>query len=118
MKELFDQTTKMMEQSWKAWESMLDNSPWLAKPPTSFAGQWKPWFATMGSTFEVNMSAWQTVVDHSEETFFKMLKDSPVYTETLEAQLRELWDGMKKANTLQQDTVKTNLERMESLLKD
>jgi len=118
MKELFDQSTEMMKKAWDAWEKAVEDSPWLQKPDKSFLGTWGPWFATMRSTYDVNMNAWQTVVSHSEETFFKVFKDSPVHNDAHKRQLREMWDGMKKAAEVQKEIISSNLERMENLLKE
>jgi hypothetical protein len=118
MKDLFDQSTEMMKKAWDAWEKTMEDSPWLRKPDTSVLGAWGPWFATMRSTYDVNVNAWRTMVDHGEETFFKALKESPVHNDAVEKQLREMWDGMKKAADVQKEIVVGTLERMESLLKE
>ena len=47
MKELFDQTTKMMEKSWNLWQEMVEGSPWLKKPEGGFWENWSPWLPTL-----------------------------------------------------------------------
>ena len=118
MKELFEQTTKMMEKSWNLWQKMVEDSPLMKKPEVTFWGKWSPWVATMRSTYEINMSAWKTFVENSEQTFFKMFKESPFYNESLETQMRGIWDGLKKAQELQQEAVKEQLTKMGDLLRE
>lgn len=118
MRELFEQTTKMMEKSWNLWQQMVEDSPLMKKPEVTFWGKWSPWIATMRSTYEVNMNAWKTFVENSEQTFFKMFKESPLYNESLETQMRGIWDGLKKAQDVQQEAVKEQLSKMEDLLRE
>jgi hypothetical protein len=117
MKELFEQTTQMMEKSWNLWKQSFSGSPWAQDADATFLGKWSSWIAAMRSTCDANMGTWKTFVEQSEETFFKTFKQTPFYTEALESQWRELWSGLKKAQNLQQDIIKGQLEKMEELLK-
>jgi len=118
MKEVFDQWTSMMENMWAPWRRMATDFSWPMKPDTPFHGKWSSWFAAMRSSYEINLSWWQTFMEQSEETFFKMFKDSPAYTQAVEQQLRGLWEVMEKAQKAQTDIVKEQLQRIETLLKE
>ncbi len=117
MKELFEQTTQMMEKSWDLWKQSLSKSPWVQGADTSFFGKWSAWIAAMRSTCDTNMNTWKSIVEQSEEAFLKTFKQSPFYSEALESQWRELWEGLKKAQSLQQDIIASQLEKMEELLR-
>ncbi len=116
MEEWYNQTTKMMEKMWAPWKDMVSDAPWLQKPEASLMGKWGPWIATMRSTYEVNVNLWKTLLDHGEETFFKLFKESPVYSEAMEKQIREVWQELKKAQNSQEEMTKELLEKMEKLL--
>jgi hypothetical protein len=117
MREIFDQTTQMMERSWDFWKQTFSKSPWVEAPDTTFTGKWSSWITAMRSTYDVNVNTWKTFVEQSERTFFSTFKQAPFYNETLESQWREVWDGLKKAQDLQHEMVKLQLEKMEELLK-
>ncbi|MFC1836912.1 hypothetical protein ACFL2Q_19665 [Thermodesulfobacteriota bacterium] len=116
MKELFEQTTKFMEQTWDQWQQAIQKAPWMGDQEGSFAGKWGSWIATTRSACDTNMNLWKTFMEQSEENFFKMWKQSPLWNESVESQMRELWDGLKKAQDSQQDFVKSQLEKMEELM--
>ena len=116
MREIFEQSTKMMEESWKLWQQMVEDSPWMKTPKTTFWGDWSPWIANMRSIYETQLQTWQTIFQRSEESFFKMFKDSPVYDTRLEIQMRRFWKGLREAYEAQGETVKDQLEKMENLL--
>lgn len=117
MKELFEQANKTMEQTWDMWRQMVANAPAWQQPETDFMDKWSAWVETARSTYEVNMSTWKVFLEQSEQSFFEMFKKSPMYNEAMEAQLREAWDGLKKAQEQQEEMVKAQLQRMEDMLK-
>ncbi len=118
MKEFFDQTTKMMENAWENWQRTVGQAPWLKQPQSPPVGSWSSWFATIRSTYDLNMGAWKTMLEHSEEAFFSMLKDSPIHSESFEAQLRQIWATMKTAQEAQHQVIRDGFRQMESMLKE
>ena len=118
MKELFDQMTKNMEKSWDQWQNLVSKAPWWQEPEALSMAKWSSWIATTRSTYEVNMSVWKSFVEQSERNFFKMFKKSPVWTENLEAQIRQLWDGLKQAQETQHDLMLKHWKKIEDLLRD
>lgn len=118
MVEVMDQWTKMMEKMWSPWQRMMTDFSWPMKPEMPLHGKWSPWFAAMRSSYEINLSWWQTFMEQSEEMFFKMFKESPAHSQAVEQQLREFWEVMAKAQKTQTDIVKDQLQRMENLLKE
>jgi hypothetical protein len=71
----------------------------------------------MRATYEMNMGVWKGLVEQSEENFFKLFKQSPFWNDDLEGQMREAWQGLKKAQTSQFDILRTQWEKMEDLLR-
>jgi len=118
MKEFFEQWTKTMEKMWAPWQDLTRDAPWLQKPELPFQGNWSSWIAAMRSTYEVNTSWWQTFMEQGENLFFKLYKESPLYNQTVEGQIREIWENIKKAQAAQTDTVKSQFEKMEAMLKE
>ncbi|MBI5572582.1 MAG: hypothetical protein HY914_21740 [Desulfomonile tiedjei] len=113
MKEILDQWTKTMGKMWDPWQKMMTDLDFMK-------GQvkWSSWLAAMRSSYDVNASWWQMFMDQTEEVFFKTFKESPFYNQAAEDQMREYGVNLRKAYTMQQDSVKEYLDRMESLLKD
>jgi hypothetical protein len=97
---------------------MMTDYQWPVKPDLPFTGKWSSWFAALRSGYDINVSWWHTFMEQSEDMFFKAFKESPLYSGSLEDQLRELWDTAKKSSKTQQDTVREQLQKMESLLKE
>jgi hypothetical protein len=118
MEEMMEQATKMMESMWGPWRKMMAEPPWLKQPNAPFMSTWKPWISTMRSTYETNMSAWNTFMERGEEAFFKMFKEAPFYNEALDDRIREIWDGIAKAQKTQQDVVAQGLTKMEEMLRE
>ena len=118
MKDLFEQATKSMEKTWDQWQKMVAKAPLWQEPEALSLSKWSSWIATTRSTYDVNMSVWKTFVEQSEETFFKMFKQSPLWNEQLESQMRDVWNGMKKAQETQHELINDQWEKMENLLKD
>lgn len=118
MQDAMDQWTKMMEKMWSPWKSMMTDFPWPVKPDMNFQGKWSNWFGALRSGYEMNVTWWRTFLDQSEQMFFKAFKDSPLRTDALEQQMRDLWASAKKAQHAQQDTVKEQMLKMENLMKD
>ena len=118
MKEMFEQWTKTMEKMWEPWKSIVQESPVMQKMELPFKGNWSSWVAAVRSTYEVNTSWWQTFMDNGEGMFFKMYKESPFYSQALEEQIRECWEAIKRAQEKQQETIKQQFEKMESMLKE
>jgi hypothetical protein len=116
MRELFEQSAKMMEKYWKLWQQTVEDSPWMKTPKTTPWGDWTPWIANMRSIHETQMQTWQTMFQPSEESFFQMFKDSPAYDPRREGQMRRFWQGLRKAYEAQGEAVLNQLENMEDLL--
>jgi len=118
MKELLDQTTRTMKQTWELWQQMLVRTPWLEGPGTLSRNQWNSWLATMRATYEMNTGLWKSFLDQGEENFFKYFKQSPLWNESAEAQMRDVWSGLKKAQESQLDMLNSQWQRMEDLIKN
>lgn len=119
MENVFEQPTKMMEQAYEQWRQMMtENSPWTASGGKLFRENMVNWVSSLNSTYSANMEAWNTFMQHNQEVFFKMFKESPFFTEASESRMRETWDNMLKAQQTYQDIVKDNLEKMETTLKE
>ncbi len=117
MKEMFDQATKTMEQTWDMWQRMMEKGPWWQEPQALDLARWRAWVSAMRSAYEINVRSWKIFLKHGEETFFLMFKRSPMWNEAAEAQMRSIWDGLDKALETQEEAVKQQWERMESLVK-
>jgi hypothetical protein len=118
MRDIFDQSTEMMLKSWKLWEQMIEGSPWMQTPEAPFSVKWSTWIATIRSTYHFNVNAWMYFVERSEETFFRLFKKSRNYNATVEEQMREIWEGLRKAHEVYGGTVRDQLRKMESLLRE
>lgn len=118
MQDFIEQATKVVEKAWEPWKQMMNEPPWLGKPDLSFLERWTPWFETIRANYDVNISAWNSVMARNEELFFKMLEGSPLYSESLESQIRQIWEAAKSAQRTQQDLFKENLKKIENLLKE
>lgn len=116
MQELFQQLARMNEQVWAPWQKMLSDPPWLRTPDISLKETWSPWIAAMRSTYDVNTNMWRVILEQGEEAFIKMLKESKLYSQSLESQTREIWESMKKVSKVQRETMEGLLEKMENLL--
>lgn len=116
MKDIIEQSAKAMQKTWSQWEQMVSEFPWMEKSGDSFL-RWNNGISAMRLTFETNMNAWKTFMEHNEASFFKMLNDSPFHTETAESQLRNSWDSMKKASETFREIADTQFEKMEELFK-
>ncbi len=118
MMESMDQWTKMMEKMSDPWKAMMTNIPSQMKPAVNVQDAWSAWFNAVQSGCEMNATWWRTFMDQSEDMFFKTLKDSPMRTDALEQQMRDLWAGAKKAQHTQQDAIKDQLVKTENLVKE
>ena len=116
MLDVFAQPIKMMEKTTAMWQDMVSGSPWLKKQDVSLAEMWNPWLTSMRSTNDLATSAWKILLEHGEDVFFKMLKESKLYNQSVESQIRDSWEAVKKAQNVQRDAVEGLLEKMESLL--
>jgi len=118
MKEMYEQWQAGMEKTWNSWQQMMKDMPWMQKPEMQFPGKWSTWISALRSTYEVNLSWWQTFMDQGEEVFFKMLKESPMHSSQLEEQIREFWHLIRKSQAGFQDTVRDQFQKMENLLRE
>jgi hypothetical protein len=114
--EFFEQQMKMMEKTLSAWHDMLAEPPWLKKQGMPLGESWRAWLAGLRSVSEVGTGAWKTFVDQGEEAFFKMLKESRNYSQSVESQLKENWEALKKAQKAQKDATEEFLQKLESLI--
>ena len=117
MLDVLEQPIKMMQKTTAFWQEMASGAPWMRKPGTTSMDFWGQWIAGMRSAGELNMNALKVLVENSEEVFFKMFKESQLYTQSLEEQLRENWGALKKAQKAQQKAAEELLVRIEDLLK-
>lgn len=117
MKELLDQTTKAMEKTWDMWQQMVVKAPWWEAQGTLPFKQWSTWFATMWTTYEMNTGLWRNFLDQGEENFFKLFRQSPLWNDSLEGQMRDAWSGLRKAQDTQLDILKSQWQKMEDILK-
>ena len=118
MKDMFEQWTKTMERMWEPWQQMMKDSPLGQKAEIPFADNWRSLIAAMRSTYEVNTAWWQTFMDHGEGLLFRMFKESPLYNDTVEQRMRASWETIKKAHATQQDLIKEQFDKIESVLKE
>lgn len=118
MTEPFDFWVKSMEKIWQPWMQAPPGVPWMPRPEAPFKGKWAAWIGAMRSSYDVNMSWWQTFVEQSEELFLKMFKDSPMYSPAIEVQIRDYWQNLKELQANQQEAIREQFEKMEALLKE
>ncbi len=118
MKDMFEQWTKTMEKMWEPWQQMMKDSPLTQKAEIPFAGNWRSLISAMRSTYEVNTAWWQTFMDHSESLLFRMFKESPLHSESVEERMRESLEAIKKAHGTQQELIKEQFDKIESMLKE
>ncbi len=118
MKDMFEQWTRTMEKMWEPWQQMMKDSPLGRNVEVPFSGNWRSLIAAMRSTHEVNTAWWQTFMDNGEGLFFRMFKESPLYNENVEERMRESLDTIKKAQAVQQQLIKEQFDKIESLLKE
>jgi hypothetical protein len=116
MFDAFAQPIKMMERTTAMWQDMVSSSPWFKKQDCSFAEMWNPWLASVRSTNDLNTSASRILLEHSEEVFFKMLKESKLYSQVVESQIRENWEAVKKTQNAQREAIEGFLGKIESFL--
>jgi hypothetical protein len=114
--DLFEQPIKMMERTTALWQEMLNSTAWFKRPEVSLTEFWNPWIAGLRSANDLNNSAWKIVIEHGEDLFFRMLKESKLYSQSVESQIRQNWDAIKKAQNSQRETLDGLLVKMESLL--
>ncbi|MBI5568543.1 MAG: hypothetical protein HY914_01210 [Desulfomonile tiedjei] len=80
------------------------------------ADMWKPWLAGIRSANELSLNAWKILIEQGEDIFFRSLKESRIYSQTVEENLRENWEQVKKAQTNQRQAVEELLNKMEGML--
>jgi len=118
MEKMFEQTTKMMEQAYEQWRTMIGDSPFFPKAGGAvFQNDTAKWIESMNSTYASNMEAWNKFIQQNEELFFKMFRKSPLYNETAETSMRDAWSAIVKAQKTYQDFVRENLATIENSLK-
>ena len=118
MEKMFEQTTKMMEQAYEQWRTMIGGSPFFPKAAGAvFQNNPAKWIESMNSTYASNMEAWNKFIQQNEELFFKMFRKSPLYNETAETGIRDAWSAIVKAQKTYQDFVRENLATIENSLK-
>lgn len=116
MLDLFAQQKKMIERTTEFWQEVLSGSPWLSQPEAPFKDVVNRWIAGMRSAGDLNVNAWKSVMDTGEETFFKVIKESRVYGQALEDQLRENWRNFRKVQVAQRDAMEEFLGTIEKAL--
>lgn len=118
MKDMFEQWTKTMEKMWEPWQQLMKDSPLAKKAEIPYKENWRSMIEAMRSSYEVNTAWWQTFIDHCEGLLFRMLKESPLYSEVVEDKMRESLDAIKKAHSTQQVLVREQFDKIESMLKE
>jgi hypothetical protein len=117
MMDVLEQPIKMMQKTTTFWQEMASGAPWMKKPETTLMDFWNQWIAGMRSASELNLNAVKVLVENSEEIFFKMFKESQLYSKSIEEQLRENWEALKNTQKAQQKATEDLLGTMENLLK-
>lgn len=119
MEKIFEQTTKMMEQAYEQWRTMIGESPLFPKAGGGlFHDNIGKWMASMNTTYTSGMEAWNKFIRQNEELLFKMFRESPFYNEVAENRMRDAWAAMVKAQKTYQDVVKESMATIESSLKE
>ena len=116
MVEMFEQPIKMMERTTALWQEMLAKSPWLSQGEVSLAEMWKPWLAGIRSANELSLNAWKILIEQGEDIFFRSLKESRLYSQAVEENLRENWERVRKAQKNQRQAIEELLNKMEGML--
>ncbi len=116
MVEMFEQPIKMMEKTTALWQDMLANSPWMGQSHVPVTDMWKPWLAGLKSANELSLNAWKILIEQGEDIFFRSLKESRLYSQAVEENLRENWERVKKAQKSQSEAVEELLSKMEGIL--
>jgi hypothetical protein len=119
MDKMFEQTTKMMEQAYEQWRTMIGDSPFFPKAGGAFfQNNMSKWIESMNSTYASNMEAWDKFMQQNEEILFKMFRESPLYNETAENKMRDAWSAIVKAQKTYQDIVRESLATIENSVKE
>jgi len=117
MLDVFEQPIKLMQKTTAFWRDMAAGALWTKKPEASLLDFWDQWLTGVRSANELNMNAWKVLVENSEDAFFKMFKESQAYSQSMEQQLRENWEVLKRAHKAQQKAAEDFLASVQSLLK-
>jgi hypothetical protein len=118
MKDVLEQWTKTVGKMWDPWQKMMTEQAWAKGAEAQYQAKWSSWMAAVRSSYDVNTSWWQMFLDQTEEMFFKTFKESPFYNKAVEEQMREFGSNIRKAQNMQQASVRDYLDKMESLLKE
>lgn len=116
MNDLFELSARNMQKTMDQWEKMMTGFPCLNGLDAPLL-KWNPGLTAMRSTFEINMRAWKTFIEHNETTFFRVLDITPFRNQAAESQLRASWDSVKKAMNTYQEIVEAQFQKMEELTK-
>lgn len=117
MTDFFDQSQKFMEQFNNAWRSMLEENKFPQPPKDLALKGWAAWLKTMRSAYQVNMDAWEMMLERGEDGFFKMLRQSPAYSPEMETQIKNSWRIATAAQKQQRKIVEDALSKMEEAVR-
>lgn len=116
MTDFFDQSQKIMEQFNNAWKSALEENKFPQPPKDLALKGWAAWLKTMRSAYQVNMDAWEMMLERGEDGFFKMLRQSPAYSPEMETQIKNSWRIAASAQKQQRKIIEEALANMEEAI--
>jgi len=97
--ESYEQMLKMNNEIMNNWAKMMSRTPWTAGAQ-SYTGE-----------------NWNTMIDRNLDIFLSAAKETKNYCESMEKQLQENWEQLKKTQSIQQEMARKFFENMANFLK-
>jgi hypothetical protein len=118
MYDAYERMIKMNTEIMEHWGKALSDMPWMKGSAFSTSESWNPWVEALRSGYQIGVSNWNNIMDQSLEVFLKSLRETKSYRQTLEQQIRDNWEELKKGQQNQQEKVRQFFGNLADLLRE
>lgn len=118
MEESFEKGTQMMMKNREAWQRMFAGQQWLPKDLQSSAlSQAELCVSSWRSAYEFHNRAWRILREGMDAMYWRMMRESQLYSQTHEAQVKEFWNFFNESAEAHETKMEELFQRLENSIK-
>lgn len=118
MNDAVERGSQVMEKAWESWKKMIGSQAWW--PTDTQASPWfnaEPLIASWRSANDFQNRSWKIVRENSEAAMLKIMKESQLYAQAQEAQVKEFWNRINQSAQAREQRMDDMFQRWEDMVK-
>jgi hypothetical protein len=115
---MIERIEKMNKDMMAVWDKLYGDMmiPQMDELQSLWEANWNRWFETVRFSYEMGVSNWNKIMEQSLDVWFKSYQKSKNYSESVEGQIRQSWESLKKTQHGQEEKTREILGNINTII--